>query len=361
MKRILALCSLVVAAGTASGAMAASDDVIAATFRRPPPGALVLLLLQKSTEPHVVPGDPMLLAQLKSQLTSAGYRTAVLDYGDYQLLEADEAVAGGELDKDGKLVVGLLARQRALARLAKIAAESSHCDLVVRARFVFRRAPIVNSVYAQWDGARHGLKFEDATVIEDPEGRHVVFASMSGTAMALSVELMAYDAVGKLAFTTHGAVIVPYVTNINKTSTRWLDTLFESDSDVADGLRIALAPMRELSTPGSSPDVVSAAPMAVGGRPARIQANAPGCRPEYPASAVRVRAQGVTRLRFTVDADGQKIAGMIVGSAGDLPEHKMLDRAALDGLGRCKFEPGQDPDGTAVSSETEVEYRWVLQ
>ncbi len=360
MKRFLALWTLIVAACTASGASPTSDEFIAVTFRRPPPGALILLLQEKSTEPHVVPGDTMLLAQLKSQLTSAGYRTAVLDYSDYELLEADEAVASGERDDNGKLVVGLLARQRALARLAKIAAESSQCDLVIRGRFVYRRAPIIDSVFAQWDGGRHGIKFEDANVIEDPEGRHVVFERMSGMVTALSVELVAYDASGKLAFTTHGAVIVPYVTNVNKASTRWLDNMFSTDSDVADGLRIALAPLRGLTTPDNS-QALSIVPIAGGERPARIHANAPQCRPEYPASAMRAKAQGVTKLRFTVDAQGHKTGGEVIGSAGSSPEHKVLDSAALEALGRCEFEPGRASDGTAVSSETEVEYRWVLE
>jgi len=360
VKRLLALWTLFVTACSASGASGTSEDLIAVTFRRPPPGALILLLQEKSTEPHVVPGDPMLLAQLKSQLNSAGYRTAVLDYSDYELLEVDEAVGSGERADNGKLIVGLLARQRALARLSKIAAESSHCDLVIRGRFVFRQAPIIDSMFVQWDGGRHGIKFEDATVIEDPEGRHVVFGGMSGKATALSVELVAYDATGNLAFTTHGAVIVPYVTNVNKASTRWLDNMFSTDSDVADGMHIALAPLRGLTTSDNSRDA-SAGPTSVGERPARIHANAPDCRPEYPASALRIKAQGVTKLRFAVDAEGHKTGGEVIASAGNLPEHKMLDRAALEALGRCKFEPGQASDGTAVRSEAEVEYRWVLQ
>ena len=242
MRRRLALSILALAAGAAH---AAPDDIVGPAFRHPAEGALVLLLLEKSTEPHLVPGDKLMLAQLKSQLVIAGYRTAVLDYADYQLLEADEAAGGGERDPDGRLVVGLLARQRALAKLARIAAESSHCALVIRTRFVMRPAPVVDNFFAQWDGARRALKLTDTAPRANPDGPgRTVVGALRGLGSGLSIELMAYDGDGALAFTTHGAVAVPYVTRLGEGRVEWRDDLFSGDGDVADGMRIALAPMR---------------------------------------------------------------------------------------------------------------------
>jgi protein TonB len=95
-------------------------------------------------------------------------------------------------------------------------------------------------------------------------------------------------------------------------------------------------------------------------RPARIDAGASQCRPEYPASAQRAGATGVTRIRFTVDAAGVVTGAEILQRSGPTREHRLLDRAAAEALQHCPILPGVDENGRAVGTSTDVEYTWTL-
>ena len=95
-------------------------------------------------------------------------------------------------------------------------------------------------------------------------------------------------------------------------------------------------------------------------RPAVIYPNNPGCRPEYPAVALRARAQGITRVRFTIGADGRLVSARVVQLSGTTPEHQLLDEAALAALSRCPFSAGVDESGRPIGAEITVTYQWVL-
>lgn len=84
-------------------------------------------------------------------------------------------------------------------------------------------------------------------------------------------------------------------------------------------------------------------------------------KPEYPAAAQRADAQGTTVIRFTVDAEGKVSKAEIVRSAGSSREHRLLDRAAVDALGRCRFIPGKDESGKSIGAFANVEYKWTLE
>lgn len=108
----------------------------------------------------------------------------------------------------------------------------------------------------------------------------------------------------------------------------------------------------EATAPTAAP---GPAPVA---RAAVINANDPGCRPEYPPAALRAGAAGVSRIRFTVDASGKVTAAEVVGSSGPTREHRLLDNAAKSALAACPIKVGTDAEGHPIGTQVEVLYTW---
>jgi protein TonB len=104
------------------------------------------------------------------------------------------------------------------------------------------------------------------------------------------------------------------------------------------------------------------APPRMAGRPAI--ANVQACAPtadDYPSAARRAEATGITKVRFTVGADGKLAGAEVVKSAGSSREHKMLDRLAVAKLSECAFKPGADEHGKPIGGAFDVEYVWKLE
>lgn len=95
-------------------------------------------------------------------------------------------------------------------------------------------------------------------------------------------------------------------------------------------------------------------------RPVVVNAGAAGCRPVYPVAAQRAEATGVSKIRFTVDAQGHIAAAQILQSSGPTREHRLMDKAAADALARCPVTPGTDEAGRAVGGTADVDYVWTL-
>lgn len=102
-----------------------------------------------------------------------------------------------------------------------------------------------------------------------------------------------------------------------------------------------------------------APPPRVAARPAIT--NLQACKPEMPRAAQRAEATGSTRIRFQIDASGKLVGTELLKSAGPTREHKILDRAALDGLSTCTFTPGADENGRPVGASFDVEYVWKIE
>jgi len=104
------------------------------------------------------------------------------------------------------------------------------------------------------------------------------------------------------------------------------------------------------------------APPRLAGRPAI--ANVQACAPtadDYPSAARRTEATGISKVRFTVGADGKLASAEVLKSAGSSREHKMLDRLAVAKLSECTFKPGADEAGKPVGGSFDVEYVWKLE
>ncbi len=101
-------------------------------------------------------------------------------------------------------------------------------------------------------------------------------------------------------------------------------------------------------------------PTTITPRPAQINANDPACRPTFPPSALDANDRGITRLRFTVDAQGKVTNAEVIGSSGSSREHRLLDDAAAAALSTCQFTPGIDESGKFVSTIVAVDWDWRI-
>jgi len=91
-----------------------------------------------------------------------------------------------------------------------------------------------------------------------------------------------------------------------------------------------------------------------------LNAGAVQCRPAYPAAAQRAGAEGISRIRFTVDALGHVVGAQILQASGTTREHRMMDKAAAEALAQCPVTIGIDESGRAVGGTADVDYVWTL-
>jgi protein TonB len=129
---------------------------------------------------------------------------------------------------------------------------------------------------------------------------------------------------------------------------------------------VAPPPAPVTIAPPPAPEAPPAPPAPPAPRPAAkpAQINFASCsKPDYPSAAARASAEGVTRIRFTVDARGQVDASktVIERPSGRTREHRLLDTTAADALARCRFLPGTDENGQPVGATALVEYAWKLE
>ena len=80
------------------------------------------------------------------------------------------------------------------------------------------------------------------------------------------------------------------------------------------------------------------------------------CKPAYPQSALMQGQTGTVRVKFIVGTEGNLVSADVVKSSGV----KSLDRAAIDGLSKCKFKPAIQ-NGNPVQSWFVTDYVWSLQ
>jgi len=80
-----------------------------------------------------------------------------------------------------------------------------------------------------------------------------------------------------------------------------------------------------------------------------------GCKPAYPQAALMQGQTGVVRVKFVIGTEGNLVSAGVVKSSGI----KSLDRAAVDGLSKCKFKAAMQ-NGSPVQSWFVTDYVWSL-
>ena len=79
-------------------------------------------------------------------------------------------------------------------------------------------------------------------------------------------------------------------------------------------------------------------------------------KPEWPKSSLRNEETGTVTLSFLIGVDGRVADSKIVKSSG----FRDLDKAAVNGIGRCVFKPGTT-DGKPEQSWMQMQYVWTLE
>lgn len=84
------------------------------------------------------------------------------------------------------------------------------------------------------------------------------------------------------------------------------------------------------------------------------------CRSVYPDAVLRSGVTGVTVAEFDVRADGQVQSSRVIKSAGDMREHKMLDRAFVHAVTMCGSHPAIDAAGQPARSAVQLAFTYTL-
>ena len=79
-------------------------------------------------------------------------------------------------------------------------------------------------------------------------------------------------------------------------------------------------------------------------------------KPEWPKASLRNEETGTVTLSFLIGTDGRVADSKVVKSSG----FRDLDRAALTGIGKCRFKPGM-VDGKPEQAWMQMQYVWTLE
>ncbi len=156
-----------------------------------------------------------------------------MEKSNYETLWAQEVDAvGGIFDPvTGKLKPPQQAA--ALASLAQRLARETSATLVVLPKLVTRKAEL-HGTKAEWDGR---LELIPTRGLFGGSSQH------RGSTTAVSVQLIAMASSGSFAFSSFGGIALPYTVNFVTEKPELRKDIFEAQTDVAKGARIALTPL----------------------------------------------------------------------------------------------------------------------
>jgi hypothetical protein len=231
MRNLLVSLALLAITATASAQSPRAASEAEATL--PQPGSLILFLPASFEARELESGADVVLQAMHEWLARAGYKTALLNKQNYELLwrqeveaaEHTHGAAAGHSRPDARAV--------ALTTLASRLAHETSAQLILVPQLVLRSAQL-SGTKAEWDGrqaliATRGLMYENSI--------------SRGSTLALSVHLLALTGTGAVAFRSYGGITLPYKINVLKERMELRNDLYESEQDVSEGARIALEPL----------------------------------------------------------------------------------------------------------------------
>jgi hypothetical protein len=216
-----------------AGPRPAADNYIAPATTELPPQSLIVILPIVEPAHDFTQGEVMALGQLQTQMVAAGYRVAALDKANYELVWRQESEAAGGVYDPATGAVRAASYARAISNLAQRVCQEAHCTLLLRYRLVLRQAEM-GSYAVEWDGQRRQIPTSHTG---GADGR------FSGTTDVISLELLAMTASGEIAFKMYGGASLPYRANMGVAKLELRKDLFKNDSEIADAVRLAIAPI----------------------------------------------------------------------------------------------------------------------
>jgi hypothetical protein len=194
---------------------------------------LILVLPPTFEFSELEAATPHLLNALHKNLVAAGYRAALLDRSNHDLVWQQEVDAvGGIVDpvsREPRQAAFDLAIRTLVARVSR----ETGATMVLRPRLVLREAQM-SGTKASWDGQTRWIP---ATGIGGGT------AHFSGSTSAVSVQLVGFQSSGQFAFLAYGGVSLPFRTNFNTRASEFRNDLFSSPTEVMEGTAIALRPL----------------------------------------------------------------------------------------------------------------------
>ena len=79
-------------------------------------------------------------------------------------------------------------------------------------------------------------------------------------------------------------------------------------------------------------------------------------KPEWPKASLRNEETGTVTLQFLIAVDGRVVDSKVMKSSG----FRDLDKAALAGIGKCRFKPAM-VDGKPEQASMTMQYVWTLE
>lgn len=95
--------------------------------------------------------------------------------------------------------------------------------------------------------------------------------------------------------------------------------------------------------------------------PTRVRFAAAVCTSEpYPLAAMNAKVTGKTVVQFDIDSKGTVSNAVVLKSAGETPQHKLLDEAARRITSTCIY-PSRSGDATqTTTTTTTTDYIWKI-